>query len=157
MQRGRLLFVALALTVFAGVITQRLYWYQIVDHERFAALANDEHQQRRPLAPKRGALLDARGNPLTLSVMFDAVYVYKPEIVSLDRAATFLATTLDLPKDDVTNRINKAERQWTVLASRVPANAAARIESANLAGVELRRVPAREYPEGSLAAQVLGF
>lgn len=156
-QRGRLLFVGLALTVFAGVIAQRLYWYQIVDHPRFAAMANDEHQQRRPLTPKRGALLDTKGNPLTLSVMFDAVYVYKPEIANPERTGAFLATTLDLPKEDVSERIRRADRQWTVLAARVPANTAARIEHANLAGVELRRIPAREYPEGSLAAQVLGF
>lgn len=156
-QRWRLFIIGLAVTLFAGVILQRLYWYQIADHPRFAAMAHAEHQQRRPLAPKRGALLDARGHPMALSVMYDAVYVYRPEISDLNRAAHLLAEALSLSGDEVMARIREANRQWTLLASRVPANAAAQIEAAGLGGIEVRRVPAREYPEGSIAAQVLGF
>lgn len=156
-QRVRLIFVGLALTIFAGLIVQRLYWYQIADHQRFAALANDEHRQRRPLVPRRGALLDTNGHPLALSVMYDAVNVHRAEMTNVDRTATFLADTLGIPKQEVLARIQQSERNWTLLASRVPANTAARVESEGLPGVELQRLPAREYPEGSTAAQVLGF
>jgi cell division protein FtsI/penicillin-binding protein 2 len=62
-----------------------------------------------------------------------------------------------LPKENVLARIQEADRTWTLLTPRVPANAAARVESEALPGVELQRLPARAYPEGSTAAQVLGF
>lgn len=156
-QRWRLFFVGLAVTVFSGLILQHLYWYQITDHQRFVVMASQEHQQRRPLAAKRGALLDAKGHPIALSIMYDAVYVYRPEISHLDRAASLLTDVLGMPKGEVLERIREASREWTLLAARVPANAAAQIEAAGLSGVELRRIPAREYPEGSIAAQVLGF
>lgn len=156
-QRGRLLLVGLIITAVCVAIVQRLYWYQVVDHPRFAAMATEEHQDRRPIAAKRGALLDANGYPLAVNVMYDAVYVYRPEVRSPQAAATLLAEALGMPREEVAARIRDAERRWTLLASRVPANAAARVEAAKLPGVELRRLPAREYPEGSLAPQVLGF
>src|SRR3954454_14476487 len=156
-QRTRLIFVGLALTIFAGLIVQKLFWYQVADHQRFAALANEEHQQRRPIVPRRGALLDTNGHPLALSVMYDAVYVHKPDITNVDRTATFLADVLGMPKEDILARIDQSDKNWTLLAPRVAANAAARVEAENLLGVELQRLPAREYPEGSTAAQVLGF
>jgi cell division protein FtsI/penicillin-binding protein 2 len=156
-QRWRLLLVGLAVTASSVLILQRLSWYQITDHPRFAVLASEEHQARRTLTPKRGALLDTRGYPIALSVMYDAVYVYRPEIPSLDKAATLLSEALGMDRGEVLDRLRSADRHWTLLASRVPANAAGRIEAARMDGVDLRRIPAREYPEGSLAAQVLGF
>src|SRR6266542_3624089 len=100
-QRTRLVFVGLALTIFAGLIVQKLFWYQVADHQRFAALANEEHQQRRPIVPRRGGLLDTNGHPLALSVMYDAVYVHKTEMTGVDRTATFLADVLGVPRADV--------------------------------------------------------
>lgn len=156
-QRWRLLLVGLAVTACCALILQRLSWYQIVEHPRFAVMASESHQQRRPLAPKRGALLDGRGYPIALTVMYDAVYVYRPEIAHLDKAAALLSEALGMEKGAVLERLRTADRHWTLLVSRVPANAAARIEAARMDGIDLRRLPAREYPEGSLAAQVLGF
>lgn len=156
-QRWRLLLVALGVSVLAGMIVQRMYWYQIVDREALVAMANAEHQQRRPLAAKRGALLDSKGRPLAVNVMRGALYVYRPEIANLDRAASVVAEALGAPRDEIAEKIRRAERHWTLLDSRVSSNGAARIESAQLDGVQIRRVPAREYPEGSIAAQMLGF
>ena len=156
-QRTRLIFVGFALTIFAALIAQRLYWYQIADHPRFAALASEEHEQRRPIIPRRGTLLDTNGHPLALSVMYDAVFVHKTDMTNIDRTASFLAEALGMPKEEVLSRIQGSDRSWTLLSPRVAANAAARIEAERLPGVELQRIPAREYPEGSVAAQILGF
>ena len=112
-QRTRLIFVGLALTILAGLIVQRLYWYQIVDHARFTTIANEEHQQRRPIVPRRGGLLDTNGHPLALNVMYDAVYVHKTEMTGVDRTATFLADVLGVPREDVVARI-QTRFGWTI-------------------------------------------
>ena len=44
-----------------------------------------------------------------------------------------------------------------MLKSGVPSAVAARVQQLALPGVYLDSEPSREYPEGSLAAQVLGF
>src|SRR5437773_9783423 len=96
LQRRRLAFVGLLVAIFAALIAQRLYWYQITDHTTFAALATENHEQRRPIAAKRGAVLDANGNPLALSVMYDAVFVYRPQVTNTERVVNLLADTLGL-------------------------------------------------------------
>ncbi|MPZ14067.1 MAG: hypothetical protein GEU73_06525 [Chloroflexi bacterium] len=156
-QRWRLLVVALAITTVAALVVQRLFWYQVADHERFVAMAAEEHQDSRPLAAKRGAIVDASGHPLAMSVMYDDVYVYTPEIRNLSRAAETLSSILTIPVDKLLQKIQADDRQWNLLASQVPADVAAQIEAAELPGVELRSTRTREYPEGSIAAQVLGF
>src|SRR5205823_6282764 len=157
LQRRRLAFVGLLVTIFAALIVQRLYWYQITDHATFAALASENHEQRRPIAAKRGAVLDTNANPLALSVMYDGVFVYRPEITNTERVVNLLADALGLPTEQVAARVREADQRWARVASRVPASAATRIEAPHLGGGELRRIPEREYPEGSIAAQALGF
>ena len=158
LQRRRLLMVGTLATVFAVLIVQRLHWYQITDHETFAALANDSHEQRRAIPAKRGTLLDTRGNPLVVSVMYDSVYVYRPEVGTQEqRVIAVLASALGLGTDEVARRLQSADQHWVRIAARVPAHVSSRIEAERLPGVELRRIPEREYPEGSTASQVLGF
>jgi len=155
--RLRLALVGLAVVSLAVLIVQRLYWYQIADHDTFVAMASDEHQQKKSLPARRGALLDSSGHPIAVNVMYDALYAYRPEVGNVDRAATVLSDALGLPKDELAARIGAANTHWTAIVPTVPANAATQIEHAELTGIELRRVPAREYPEGSTAAQLLGF
>ena len=104
-QRWRLLIVAVSLTMFGGLILRQLYWYQVTDHAQFAVLASEEHEQRRPLAAKRGALLDAKGHPIALSIMYDALFAYWPEIEKPDRTATILAEALGQPKEEILGRM----------------------------------------------------
>ncbi|MBM2809469.1 MAG: penicillin-binding protein 2 [Chloroflexi bacterium] len=156
-QRWRLMVVGLSVTAFAGLVAQNLHWYQVTDHENLVSMATAEHQQRLPLPAKRGGIYDTNGNPLAVNVMYDDVWVYRPEVRDPQKTATKLAEVLDIPVPDVSAKIRAATDDRLMLASRISSNAARLIESANLGGVELRRRPAREYPEGSLAPQVLGF
>jgi cell division protein FtsI/penicillin-binding protein 2 len=91
--------------------------------------------------------------------MYDSVYVYKPamKLQSLDSTAKLLSDALGITREEVGRRIAAASTRWTALAHRIPSSAAAQIETAGLDGVVLRRLPQREYPEGSLASSLLGF
>ncbi len=156
-QQWRLLIIGAAFSIFAALILQKLFWYQVIDREHITALAEEEHQERRTLPAKRGTLLDAKGHPLATTVIYDAVYVYQPQITEPVRTAATLASALNLPLDQVSRRIAEATSRPLLLADRVPASTVEQIEAARLKGVEIRRAPARDYPEGSLAAQTIGF
>ncbi len=156
-QQWRLLILGLGVSIFAALILQKLFWYQVADREHITALAKEEHQERRTLPAKRGALLDARGNPLATTVLYDAVYVFQPQVTEADRTAVTLASALNLPIDQVSARIAAATARPLLLADRVSASVVDQIDAARLKGVEVRRTPARDYPEGSLASQTIGF
>ena len=155
--RWRLLAVGIAVTALGALVAQRLYWYQVTDHATFVALASDEHGERLPLTAHRGEILDTNGHPLAMTVMYDSVYAYLPEVTDIDHTSTALSDALGMPSDQVRAALQSASHQWTLIAERVPASASTQIEAAALPGVQLRPTPSREYPEGSIAAQVLGF
>src|SRR5579871_3554311 len=155
--RWRLLAVGIAVTALGALVAQRLYWYQVTDHATFVALASDEHGERLPLTAHRGEILDTNGHPLAMTVMYDSVYAYLPEVTDIDHTSTALSDALGMPSDQVRAALQSASHQWTLIAERVPASASTQIEAAALPGVQLRPTPSREYPEGSIAAQEIGF
>jgi cell division protein FtsI/penicillin-binding protein 2 len=156
-QQWRLLIVATAITIFAVLILQKLIWYQVLDREHIARLANAEHHERRTLPAERGALLDARGYPLATTVLYDAIYVNPSQVTETARTAAVLSVMLGVPMEQVEAKITAATTRPQLIADRVPASTIQQIEAAKLRGIEIRRTPARDYPEGNIAAQTLGF
>ncbi|TME38627.1 MAG: penicillin-binding protein 2 [Chloroflexi bacterium] len=155
--------MALICAMFVGcgvVLVWRLYTLQVLDTTRYQQLADDERHAQIPIAPSRGALLDTNGNPLVVSVRYDSVYVLGSLVGGADRAdklATTLSPVLGVPAADLRAAIDPASSRPLVLKSGVPSAVAAQVQQLALPGVYLDSEPRREYPEGSLAAQALGF
>jgi len=155
--------MALICAMFVGcgvVLVWRLYTLQVLDTTRYQQLADDERHAQIPIAPSRGALLDTNGNPLVVSVRYDSVYVLGSLVGGADRAeklSTTLSPILGVPAADLRAAIDPASSRPLVLKSGVPSAVAAQVQQLALPGVYLDSEPRREYPEGSLAAQALGF
>ncbi|MBI4494018.1 MAG: penicillin-binding protein 2 [Chloroflexi bacterium] len=155
--QARLLMLAALLMGCALVLLTRLYVFQVLEHERYSALAREEHRERIPIVPKRGAILDGQGNPLVVSVMFEGVYAVGSQIRDREQTARALAPVLELSQQEIVEKIDPASKRPVALRSPVPAATSAKVEALRLPGILLQRVPYRRYPEGSLAAQLLGF
>lgn len=146
--------------LFAGcalVLAWRLYSFQIRDTAHYVQLANDERRAQIPIIPKRGSLLDTNGYPLAASVPYDAVYVISPLVGDPDKAAAALGPVLDLPAADLRAKIDPKNKVPVHLKSQLPSAVSQQVRQLDLPGVYLAQEPIRQYPEGSLAAQVLGF
>jgi cell division protein FtsI/penicillin-binding protein 2 len=155
--------MALICALFVGcaiVLVWRLYTFQVLDTTRYQQLADDERHAQIPIIPSRGALLDANGHPLAVSVRYDSVYVLGTLVGGRDRAdqlAAALSPILDVPAAALRAAIDPKSGRPAVLKSQVPSAVAEQVQLLALPGVYLDKEPMREYPEGSLAAQVLGF
>jgi cell division protein FtsI/penicillin-binding protein 2 len=149
------LFVGCAL-----VLVWRLYTFQVLDSARYQRLADAERHAEIPIIPVRGALFDTNGSPLAVSVRYDSVYVLGSLVGSPARAdalAGTLSPLLDVPATQLRAAIDPANGRPVVLKSSVPSALAQQVQQLALPGVYLDKEPVRQYPEGSLAAQVLGF
>ncbi|MBV9581344.1 MAG: penicillin-binding protein 2, partial [Chloroflexi bacterium] len=62
-----------------------------------------------------------------------------------------------VPADQLRANIDPTSNQPVVLKSAVPSAVAEQVQQLSLPGVYLDKEPVRQYPEGSLAAQILGF
>jgi cell division protein FtsI/penicillin-binding protein 2 len=155
--------MALLCALFVGctlVLVYRLYTFQVLDTTHYQQLADDERDARIPIIPSRGALLDTTGSPLAVSVRYDSVYVLGSLVGGGDKAnklAATLSPVLDVPAADLRAFIDPTNVRPVVLKSGVPSAVAEQVQQLALPGVYLDKEPVRQYPEGSLAAQVLGF
>jgi cell division protein FtsI/penicillin-binding protein 2 len=155
--------MALICALFAGcglVLVWRLYTFQVVDTTHYQQLADDERHAQIPIIPSRGALLDTNGNPLAVSVRYDSVYVLGSLVGGADKADKLAATlgpVLGVAAADLRSAIDPRSGRPVVLRSSVPSAVAEQVQRLALPGVYLDKEPIRQYPEGSLAAQVLGF
>ncbi len=155
--RARLFLLGALFLGCAFVLSHRLFTYQFLEHDRFQRLASEGHRETIRIVPRRGALLAVGGHPLAVSVGMDAVQIVGKEVGNPQRTADALATTLQMPAAEILTKIDPRSDRPTIVKQRLTSALADQVAALNLRGVSLIQLPTRHYPEGSLAAQVLGF
>jgi cell division protein FtsI/penicillin-binding protein 2 len=155
--------LALICAMFGGcvlVLVWRLYTFQVMDASWYQQMAQQERDAEIPIVPTRGSLLDTNGTPLAISVPYNSVYVLGNLVGNADKAdkvAAALSPVLEVPADQLRANIDPKSNRPVVLKSAVPSAVAQQVQQLSLPGVYLDKEPVRQYPEGSLAAQMLGF
>ncbi len=163
-RRVRFVHVALFFCFWAMIIAFRLSWLQIVRHGDFVERAERQQQRTFEVAPRRGVLYDRNMRELAMTVLVDSVYAVPSEIGE-NRAsdAALLAKVVHAdPLDHFTTeqaidaRLN-ASRNFAWVARKVDAETASRVRELNLKGIYFQKEFKRFYPNGDLAAHVLGY
>ncbi len=152
--------VVAAIVLATFVVTLRLVQLQIVDHARYAADARLIHYGRDTLADRRGALLDRNGYPLAASESGFNVMVEQrtwEDPAKARAAADSLAEITDVPADEMLGIVRDAEAFEIPVARGLDYAQGVAVRELGLAGVRLLESSRRTYPEGNLAAQLLGF
>jgi stage V sporulation protein D (sporulation-specific penicillin-binding protein) len=164
LRRGAVLAAVFGVGVFA-LLLARLYQLQIVDHERYEAMAIRQQLRSTPGALERGIIYDRNGNVLAVSATVDNVYLSPAEIAANgeDRAliARELAEILGLDEKEIYEKSGRQGSWYVTLARQVEreqADAIRRFKSENdIRGVRLESDSKRYYPNGRLACHLLGF
>jgi len=156
-QRWRLMMLCVLFAACAVVLLYRAYSYQVLEYQRFHDLASEEHRLKKEIVPRRGDVLDRNGNPLAVSVMYKSVYAYPPSIKDPAAVATALSGVIGEPSESILAKLRSNSNTAVLLKRKLPAEVSTRIANLSLPGVFLQAEPFREYPEGSIAAQLLGF
>ncbi|GHV60263.1 penicillin-binding protein [Spirochaetia bacterium] len=117
--------------------------------------------------PERGSILDRNGRLLALQTRLANISAWKPEIPgwpklsALEEIAAELAPILELPADEILNRISLSPSDFVYLKKQVDESTIKMIETARaqgrLRGIGIEPVLGRVYPERNLASQIIGF
>ena len=109
---------------------------------------------------ERGPVLDRNGRVLAVTIERDSVTAWTPVVTAPRASAQLLAEILDANPDEVLARLTSGNDFVFIRRHITPAQSAdirlAR-ERGELRGIGLQPEQARTYPEGDLAAHVLGF
>jgi len=156
----RIWTVVMAIAVGGFIVTGRLVQLQIIDHQRYATEARVTHVNEATVSDRRGALLDRNGYPLAASE--DAFDVMVEEHAWEDAAlatetANALSAITGTKAEEMIATVSTAEIFEIAVARGVSYEQAQAIRELALRGVRLVDSSRRVYPEGNLAAQLLGF
>ena len=154
-RRIRLLLVALALAL-AGTFA-RAVWLQGVRAQPLSALADTQQRQTVTIPARRGTLFDRNGVPLAVGEQATTAFA-DPTLVKNPRAVALAAQrTLGVDADAVYPFLTNRSRAFVYLKRKADADDAEALAALDLAGVGFYAEERRRYPQGSVAAQVLGF
>jgi cell division protein FtsI (penicillin-binding protein 3) len=159
----RALFVAAFIVFWVLVISVRLVYLQVSQHERLGGRARSQQQQAVETTPQRGTLLDRHERELARSIQTESIFIDAAQIESagdISCTAVRLASVLQLKKEDLVRKLADAKSRnsrFVWIARRLSAEQASVIRGFGLPGVNFRLEPKRFYPNGSIAAHVLGF
>ncbi|MCH8051362.1 MAG: penicillin-binding protein 2 [Chloroflexi bacterium] len=152
--------VMAAIVLATGVVTLRLVQLQIIDHAQYAADARLIHYGQDTLADRRGALLDRNGYPLAASEAAFNVMVEKrawEDPAEAQAAADSLAEATDASAAEMIRIVRDTEAFEVPVARGLNYGQGVAVRELRLPGVRLLEGSRRTYPEGNLAAQLLGF
>jgi cell division protein FtsI (penicillin-binding protein 3) len=157
----RLFILGLILFGWALIVVLRLFDLQIFSHAHYLKLAESQQDRLEPVEAPRGAILDRNGNYLALSSASQFVVVNPKRIPNKEIAAALLGRILDidpakLQGDLETAAASKHHRGYFVVDPRVSDEKAETLKAMKLDWLEVRAGSLRSYPNGQLAAHVVG-
>jgi len=109
---------------------------------------------------ERGPILDRRGRILAIQTRLDTVTAWKPDIDDPETTIEILAEILDIPQDELGDRLKTSSGFLTVQRTITPSQSDAirrEKQQGNLKGISLQEDFGRSYPERDSAGSVIGY
>ncbi|HET8872280.1 MAG TPA: penicillin-binding protein 2 [Gaiellaceae bacterium] len=154
-RRIRLLLVFFTLA-FLGTFG-RAVWLQAVQAQPLDRLAEGQHRVTINVPAARGSIVDRNGVDLAIGRQAITVYA-NPRHVTNPRATAIAAgRALHLDADRLYGKLADRSRGFVYIARKADPKRAAALRAQNLTGLGFYPEERRAYPQGSVAAHVLGF
>jgi len=134
----------------------RLYYLQVIQYVYWVRKADQQQQRVIELTPQRGAIFDRSMHPLAMSLPVDSIFAVPSQISNRARAALRLAPILQLDPHELVSRLEEFH-SFCWIKRKVTKEEAVRVKELDLRGIYFQKEMKRFYPEGTLAANVLGY
>lgn len=160
--RLRLSIVGIVVLSLFSTLFARLWYLQVMDTGEFQALATQNRVRVVYDPAPRGRILDRQGRPLVENRGYQAITVTRHEVADKPAVVGRLAALLGVSRPELERRID--DRRYSPykpvpVAEDVPEDIVVylREHSTEFPGVAARAVAERTYPQGSLAAHLVGY
>jgi penicillin-binding protein 2 len=161
---GRFLVFALVIVLAVGTLTARLFYLQITNGTEYAAISNRQRTVEEPIPAPRGYIYDRNGRLLVKNVPTYAVKVRPADLPEemRDQVVTRLAALLHKDPAEINATIDGnpgSAFDLVRIAQDVDKRTAQLIAEAgyDLPGVDVAVEARRQYTDGPLMSQLLGY
>jgi cell division protein FtsI/penicillin-binding protein 2 len=154
-RRIRLLLVFL-LAVF-GISLARATWLQTVRAADLSRLASSQHHETVTIPAGRGAIVDRMGVQLAIGEEAVTVYANPRQVTNPRAVALAAAKTLGVDADVLYPQLLDKSKGFVYVMRKADAERAKLLQRRNLPGIGFLPEEERVYPQGAVAAHVLGY
>jgi len=160
---NRRIYILMFLVFLAsGIVVLQLFSLQIIKHNIYYAIANEQYQFTEKLLPDRGKIYIndfASGGIHLVAVNQEryVVYAVPKDIKDADAASEKIGKIINMPKTEIIKKIGNNKGSYEVIKHGVLANEIENIEKLKLAGIKYLTENVRYYPDGVFASHILGF
>jgi penicillin-binding protein 2 len=155
------LSIAAALIFF--ILLSRLWFLQIIESSRLMEMSENNRLRFLPVAASRGAILDRNGQVLVNNIPSFSLAVIPQDVRDKEFLVESLSRILKIERAEILDKWERKKGR----AKYVPVNIASGINrdqleffeenSVRLTGIDIEMKPVRKYPNGILAAHLLGY
>ncbi|MBS99994.1 MAG: penicillin-binding protein 2 [Oceanospirillaceae bacterium] len=157
--------VALVIVILMmGILVARVYFLQVVEHDRYAAISENNRVQLQPVAPRRGLIYDRNGILLADNRPNFSLTLLKEEVQDLDATIARIGEIVELDEAEVERfkrRLNQRRRPFTSVPLKFGLTeqqiAKVSVNYHELPGVQVEADLVRYYPFGGSLVHALGY
>lgn len=151
-----LIFAVMALCVVA--VLWKLTSLHIVQKDFLQGQGDARTIRTEPLSANRGMITDRNGEPLAVSTPVQSIWVNPKEISQELHDIEVLASALQVdPQVLASNVAANADKEFLFVRRRMSPVEAEQVLGLKIAGVYSRQEYQRYYPQGEIAAHIIGF
>lgn len=159
----RLLLSAALALLLTVLLVARLAWLQIINHEHYATLSQNNRIHLLPVPPVRGLLYDRNGVALSRNTPMYNLEVVPDQVPDMDQLLDGLGRVIEMDTNDLEQYGRTVSRRpgfegQTLRAGLSDTEAARFAASRHLfTGADLQARLQRQYPLGGVTGHVLGY
>jgi len=157
-QRVRLWY-ALLLLIF-GIFAIRLFYLQVIKYDYYKRAALSDQLKQYTVPAERGVITAHLGDstvPIVLNQKLYTLYADPKVIKKADEVAAKLQQIVGGNVDDIAKKLTTKDTRYVVLKKKLTPAQSDKVLGYKFAGVGTVEQDYRTYPQGSMAAQLLGF
>jgi cell division protein FtsI (penicillin-binding protein 3) len=154
--RTRLIALAIIFTVLFVLVVARAFTLQIMDRERLMGKSRQATQKTLTLSSRRGDIFDCHLEKLATSVSSDTISVHGAFMKSPGEVFLYLSQVLDMDYESLAQTLEGA-RRYAVVKRDISDEESEAVRGLGLEDISIEKGYRRVYPNGTLAAHLLGF
>ncbi|MBR3236131.1 penicillin-binding protein 2 [Candidatus Saccharibacteria bacterium] len=159
-KKSRLTILKFFVLVTLAIITLRLFFIQIIEHDYWIAKADKEHTLLETITARRGEIYMMDHKEPVAAVLNQTSYqiVIDPTVTKKEDIQHVIDTyAKDYAVANLEEVYNTEGLRYSIVAKNVPRNVIEEIAKEEPSAIWFKKTNQRVYPEGSLGSSLLGF
>ncbi|MDA8091154.1 MAG: penicillin-binding protein 2 [Nitrospiraceae bacterium] len=155
----RAILLSTAITFAFFIVLVRLGELMLLEHQELSAKAMSQYQRESHIKAGRGDIYDRRGRELAVSLDAQSLYCDPAQVASVRQDAMEIAKAVGVSYSEVEDKMSvTGKKHFIWIKRKLSEDQSDALKGMKLGpGIGFVDESKRYYPEGSLAAQVLGY